>query len=75
MVERVAEIGDGAVDFEDFVDGSGVAGALGADEADVVGRDLRVPEPGVEEKVPAAETEAGDFGGCREGELLHLAGE
>ena len=39
VVERVAEIGDGAVDFEDLVDGAGVAGAVGADEADVEGRE------------------------------------
>ena len=37
VVERVAEFGDGAVDFEDFVDGASVAGAFGTDEADVEG--------------------------------------
>ena len=57
VVERVAEFGDWAVDLEDLVDGAGVADALGADEADVEGRYLRVLEPGVEEEVPATDAE------------------
>ncbi len=57
MVERVAEFGDWAIDFEDLVDGAGVAGALGADEADVEGGYLCVLEPGVEEEVAATDAE------------------
>jgi hypothetical protein len=38
VVEGVAEAGDGAVDFEDLVDGAGVVGAFGTDQADVIGR-------------------------------------
>ena len=75
VVERVAELGDGAVDFEDLVDGAGVVGAFGADEADVVGRELGVFEPGAEEVVAAADAEGCGFGRGGEGELLHLAGE
>ena len=37
VIERVAEFGYGAVDFENFIDSSGVAGVLGAYEADVEG--------------------------------------
>ena len=37
VVEGVVEVGDGAVDFEDFVDSTGVASTLGADEAEVEG--------------------------------------
>ena len=29
VVEGLAEVGDGAVEFEDFVDGAGIAGARG----------------------------------------------
>ena len=73
VVERVAEIGDGAFDFEDLVDGAGVAGVLGADKADVEGRDLRVLEPGAEEEVAAAEAEACGLVIGGEDGLLHLA--
>ena len=75
MIEGIAEAGGGAVDFEDFVDGAGVVGAVGADEADVIGRDLGVLKPGVEEEVATADAKGGDFIGGGEGELLHLAGE
>jgi len=37
VVEGVAEVGDGAVDFDYLVDSAGVTGAFGADEADVEG--------------------------------------
>src|ERR1700761_1786469 len=56
VIERIAQLSDGAVDLEDLVDGAGVAGALGTDEANVEGRDLGVLEPGVEEEVAAAHT-------------------
>jgi len=48
VVERVAEFGYWSVYLEDFIDGAGVACALGTDETDVEGRDLGVFEPGVE---------------------------
>ena len=74
VIERVAELGNGTVDLEDFVDGAGVAGVLGAYQADVEGRDLRVFEPGVEEEVTTAYTEGCSLVGSGEGNLLHLAG-
>ncbi len=67
VVEGIAEVGDGAFDLDDLVDGTGVAGAFGADEADVEGGDLGVLEPGVEEEVAAAEAEAADLGWGGEG--------
>jgi hypothetical protein len=57
VVERVTELGYGAVDLEDLVDGTGVARAFGADQADIEGRDLGILEPGVEEEVAAADAE------------------
>jgi len=62
VIERVAKICDGAVDFEDFIDGSGVVGAVGTDKTDVVGRELGVFEPGAEEMVAAADAEGCDVG-------------
>ena len=75
MVERVEQLGDRAVDLEDLVDGAGVAGALGADQADVVGRDLRVLQPGAEEEIAAAQAKAGGIGGGFADDALHLGGE
>lgn len=57
VVERIAEAADSAVDLEYFVDGPGVVGAFGTDEADVEGRELGVLEPGAEEVVAAANAE------------------
>ena len=74
VVERVAEFGDGAIDLEDLVDGAGVAGAFGTDEADVEGRDLGVLEPGIEEEVAAADAKCCCLTGGRKSDLLHLAG-
>ena len=74
MIERIAELGDGAVDLEDLVDGPGVAGAFGTDETDVEGRDLGVLEPGVEEEVAAAYAKCCGLTGGRKSDLLHLAG-
>ena len=37
VVEGLVEAGDGARDFQDFVDLTGVTGSARADEADVVG--------------------------------------
>ena len=74
VIERIAELGNGTIDLEDLVDGAGVAGAFGTDEADVVGRDLGVLEPGVEEEVAAAHAKCcGLTGGCKS-DLPHLAG-
>ena len=75
VIEWVAEIGDGAIDLDDFVDRAGVAGAFRADEADVERRELSVPEPRAEEEVAAAKAEAGDLVGSSECKLLHLTGE
>jgi hypothetical protein len=69
---RGCEVGDGALDLDDLVDSAAVAGALGADEADVEGGDLGVFEPGSEEEVAAAQAESADFIGGREGLLLEL---
>ena len=69
VIERVAQIGYRAFDFDYLVDGAGVAAALGADEADVVGGDLGVLEPGAEEEVAAAEAEAGDLETVRRGRV------
>jgi len=37
VIEGMGEVGDGAFDLDDFVDGAGVSGAFGADETDVEG--------------------------------------
>ena len=57
VIECIAELGDWAVYFQDFVDGAGVVGALWADKPDVKGEDLGVFEPGVEEEVAASHSE------------------
>ena len=75
VVERLVEGVDGAGDFQDFVDGAGVADALRADETDVEGAELGMLQPGVEEEVPAAETEGGDGRGCGLDDRLHLGDE
>jgi len=74
VIERIAELGDGAVDLEDLVDGPGVAGAFGTDETDVEGRDLGVLEPGVEEKVTTTYAKCCGLVGGRKRDLLHFAG-
>jgi hypothetical protein len=74
VIERIAEFGNRAIDLEDLVDGAGVAGAFGTDEADVEGRDLGVLEPCVEEEVAAAHAECCGLTGSRKSDLLHLAG-
>jgi len=67
------EVGDGAGELEVLVDGASVVGALGADEAEIEGRELGVFDPGVEEEVAAAEAEAGEIGGEWGGEaMVHL---
>ena len=67
------EVGDRAGELEMLVDGAGVAGALGADEAEIKGRELGVFEPGVEEEVAAAEAKGGEVGGEWGGEaVVHL---
>lgn len=75
VVERVVQMGDGAADLEDLVDGAGVVGAIGADEADVEGGDLGVLKPGAEEEVAAAELKGGGAGWAGEDGALHFGGE
>ena len=75
VVERVVQRADGAGDLEDLVDGAGVVGAIGADQADVEGRDLGVSEPGTEEEVAAAELKGGGVGWAGEDGALHFGGE
>ena len=75
MVERGGKLENGAVDFEDLIDGAAVAGAFGADEADVEGRNLRMFQPGIEEEVAATETVATGRGYRDRDCLEHLGRE
>ena len=75
VVEGVGEVSDAAFDFDDLVDGACVAGAPRTDETDVERRNLGVLEPRTEEEVTAAETEAGNIGGCADGDLPQLGGK
>ncbi len=75
MIQGLLQVRDCAVDLEDFVDTAGVAGARGADQADVEGAELRVPKPGVEEEVAAAEAVGGDGVGSGVGDVLEFEGE
>ena len=67
VVEGGGEVGDGAFDFEHLVDGSGVAAALGADEADVVRGDCACLSQVPKRKSRRRRRKADDFGGGGEG--------
>ena len=74
VIERIIKLGDLTIDLEDFIDSSGIAGALGTDEAYVEGRDLSVLKPGVEEKVAAAYPKCCGLIRSGKSDLLHLVG-
>ena len=62
VIERRMQLQNFAIDLDYLVDVTGVVRVPNAQEANVVGGQLRMLQPGSPEEVAAADAEAGDAG-------------
>ena len=72
VIERTGKLGNVAVDLDHLINRAGVTGAFRTHQADIEGRDLRVPEPGVEQEVAAAKAKGADPGSSLGDDGKHL---